>query len=558
MGLLSTLIALAGCNDDAATVGSGTSGMSDAPETDGADSSGVADDSTGEQPESFIPGPGGMRKLTSREYTESIALMLGEEAADAAAAPLDVGQQGFDAVGAALLPLPTDSIELYERSATAVANAVIGDLGPLQTLVPCVDEDAETSCYGEVATTLGRFAFRRSLDPVEVDALAALGAEARDWDEDGAFVTGLRYQLTALLQAPSFLYIQEVGEPDPEGDFRRLTSTELATRMSFFLTGHTPSLELLDAAEAGELETPEQIHATAAALVASPEARPALNNFFSEALRLRNLASAPKNADIFPEFSPELGDAMEQETLLLLTEIIWNEDADFRSFFNADHTYVNDELAALYGMDPPGQGDLFTATQWPPGQNRAGYTSQASFLTWQSGPRRNSPTKRGLYIQERILCNELEPPDPNAELDLPDSEDLTLKELLELHLDKDSCRGCHGQTDPLGFAFESYTAVGAYRTTDNGKPVETDGAVAGIGAWANAKELGDILASHPRTATCLIENLMRGRIGRAPLEDEEPAIADLEHAFEASGYSVQTLLVEMAAHPLFRLVDEPK
>jgi PAS domain-containing protein len=270
------------------------------------------------------------------------------------------------------------------------------------------------------------------------------------------------------------------------------------------------------------------------------------------------LADAPKNAELFPAFSPELGDMMKDETLLLLYEIIWDRDADFREVFSARHTYVNDTLADLYGIPSPGTGALFSKVDWPEDQHRAGYTSQGSFLTWQSGPRRNSPTKRGLYIQERILCSDIPPPDPNVDLELPEGEDLTLKELLEMHLENPGCATCHAQTDPLGFAFERYDAIGAPRDTDNGKPVETDGQVPGIGEWDNASELGDILAADPRTGNCLIENLMRGTLGQSITEDSLPGVQDLGLTFAEGGYSVQTLLVDMAAHPLFRLVDEPK
>ena len=127
-----------------------------------------------------------------------------------------------------------------------------------------------------------------------------------------------------------------------------------------------------------------------------------------------------------------------------------------------------------------------------------------------------------------------------------------------MHLDQPGCASCHGLTDPLGFAFERYSAIGALRLIDNGKPVETDGEVAGIGSWNDARELGDVLATDPRTGDCLIENLLRGSLGQSPGEDSQPGVEDLGLTFADTGYSVQSLLVEMAAHPLFRLVDEPK
>ena len=567
LGLLALLAA--GCNEDpAGSDDTDTEGGTDSSETMPTDPSGTMSgtgtdggtdsDTDGPNPEGFVPLPGGMRKLTSREYTASVEVMLGDAAADAAIPPADIAQEGFDAVGASILALSADTIELYERSATAVADAAVENPADIQALVPCVSANANPACYREVATTLGRFAFRRTLEAEEIESIAAIGAAGQQWADDGAFMTGLRYELMAILQAPSFLYIQEVGEADDESGYRHLTGVELATRMSFFLTGHTPTLELLDAAEAGELNTAEQVRAQAEQMVANPEARTALDGFFAEALRLRSLADAPKNAEVFPEFSPELGEMMKDETLLLLYDVVWDRDADFREIFSARHTYVNDALADLYGIPSPGTGDLFARVDWPEDQLRAGYTSQGSFLTWQSGPLRNSPTKRGRYIQERILCTEIPPPDPSVDLELPEGEDLTLKELLEMHLDQPGCATCHSLTDPLGFAFERYSAIGAMRLFDNGKPVETDGEIIGVGSWNDARELGDVLAADPRTGDCLIENLMRGSLGQSLTDDSAPGVEDLGLTFADTGYSVQSLLVEMAAHPLFRLVDEPK
>lgn len=578
LGLLVTALSLPACGDDSSSNSGGTDGGTESesdtnptsPDTEngteggtdtGPDTEGGTDTEdttdTGPLPEDFEPAPGGMRRLVTREYRDSVRVMLGDAAADAAIPPDDIAQDGFDAVGASIVAVPVDAIEVYERSSAAVADAVVENPQTLAATVPCVAQGENPACYAEIATNLGRFAFRRSLTPDEIDTIAQIGAAGREWG-DGDFMAGVRYEVMAILQAPSFLYIQEVGDEDANSGFRRLKPTELATRMSFFLTGHTPSLELLDMAEGGELDSVEQIRAQAQAMVASNEARPALAAFFSEALRLRELSEAPKNAEIFPEFSPELGDLMRDETLLLLHDIIWERDADYRELFNANYTYVNDALADLYGMPDPGTGPLFARMDWPADQNRAGYTSQASFLTWQSGPRRNSPTKRGKYVQEMILCIDIPPPDPGVDPTLPESDDLTLKELLEMHMTEPGCASCHAQTDPIGFAFESYTAIGGHRILDNGKPVETDGAIPGIGEWENAREFGEVLANDPRVSKCLIENFIRGTLGHSPTEGEEPGIEELDATFADSGHRVQTLLVDMAAHPIFRLVNEPK
>jgi hypothetical protein len=500
-----------------------------------------------------------MRKMLSREYRSSVELMLGPEAGAAATPPEDQAQDGFDAVGASILSLPPDAIELLERSATDIADATIANPATLAQVVPCVTGSQDAACYEEVATVLGRYAFRHPLDAGEIDRLTDIGLAGQQWDETGNFMSGLKYELMAILQSPSFLYISEVGEADPQSGYRRLTANELASRMSFFLLGRTPELELLDLAESGGLAEAAQVREVAQKMMASPEARVALASFFDELLRLRSLATVAKNAEVFPLFTPELGEAMRQESLLLVHDIVWNQDTDYRNLFNANYTFVNDPLAALYDIPEPGTGEVFTKVDWPESQNRAGYMSQASFLTWQSGPLRNSPSKRGKYVQEMILCNEVPPPDPNAELDLPEPEEnQTLKELLEQHMENDGCKSCHANFDPIGFAYEFYDGIGAYRTTDNGGPISANGEIVGIGAWNNARELGEVLAADARTARCLIENFIRGSLGHAPTKGERPGIDALDADFAESGYSVKSLLVEMVTSPVFQLVDEPK
>src|SRR4030095_5629091 len=156
--------------------------------------------------------------------------------------------------------------------------------------------------------------------------------------------------------------------------------------------------------------------------------------FYEERLRLRFLATAPKNAMTFPTWTPELAEAMRQETLLLVNDLVWERDADIRELFDADYTFVNDALAEHYDMTPPGSGAQFEKVDWPASQNRAGFTSQGSFLALQSGPLRNSPTRRGKFVLQVILCTTVLPPPNNVIPDLPEVPPggASLQELLEM------------------------------------------------------------------------------------------------------------------------------
>ncbi len=523
-----------------------------------ATSGGTVDDTGTGGSFDFQPAPGGLRKLLAREYRSTVERLLGPEAAGAAAPPTDVPQEGFDAVGAAILPLDGVVIETYETSARAVAKAAVANRARLTEIAPCVAGSPDAGCYTEVAETLGRMAFRRPLDDEEISRYAAVGEHARDWAE-GDFFAGLEFEIAAFLMSPSFLYLVEIGESDPEGGYRKLGANEVATRLSIFLLGRGPDQELLDRAAAGDLDTSEQIRSVAEDLIGSPRARTALAGFFDEYLRVRNLRTTSKNAELFPTYSVDLAEDMRQETLALVNDVIWTRDADYRELFTADYTFVNDRLAQHYKIPSPGSGDVFTKVNWPADQHRAGVLSQAGFLTFQSSSLRNSPTKRGRFVQQSVLCNQIPPPPPEVVPVLPEvPEDATLREVLDMHKDVEGCATCHGSTDPVGFAFEYYDAIGAFRPQENGRDIDASGAISGLGEWNDAVELAALLGVDPRTSMCLINNLIRGQLGHKETPGELDAIIALDAKFGEADFRMQRLLVEFTASPLFNLVDEPK
>lgn len=516
--------------------------------------------------EAFAPAPGGMRKMLAHEYTSSVALLLGPEAAAAAGPPVDVAQEGFDAIGATILSLSAEPIEFYERSANDVATAAIAAPSTLANYAPCVSAaQATVECYTEVATQMGRMMYRRPLEQAEIDTLVGVATFAQQWATENTqdpFTSAIKYELMALLQSPNFVYIPELGEPDAGSGFRKLNQYELASRISFFLLGRTPDAAMLAKAEAGELTNGEQIAAVAAELIESVEARTALTTYYDELFRLRYLPSTPKNAATFPTWTPELAEAMRQESLLLIDDIIWQSQADARTMFNADYTFVNDALALHYGITPPGGGPTaFVKADWPAAQNRAGIISQGSILAHQSGPERNSPTKRGKFIRQVLLCQVVPPPPDNVVPELPPQPPggATLEQLLELHLTDPACATCHGLTDPVGFAFEHFNSIGAYRTVDEqGLTIEGNGSDPILGEWNSAADLANILASEERTARCMIQNFVRGKIGHTEVDGEAVAIDDLNEVFGADGYRLKQLLVQMTASPLFRYTGEPR
>ena len=505
------------------------------------------------------PAPGGVRRLLARQYKASIRAVLGDAAASAAAPPKDIPLHGFGTIGAAQLSLSAVDVEAYESSARAVAQAFLGDAkaaGKHKSCTPTGPDDA--ACMGELCESVGRLLWRRELDAAELEALVTLGNAA------GAtlvsFDRGAEFAVAALLQAPEFLYIVELGEPvaGAEPERRTLTQTELATRMSFFLLDATPTADLLDAAFAGKLGTPEEVRTAATTMLAQPEAKAALGAYYDEIFRLDLIDETAKNAELFPGWSDSLKASMRASARAMLDDIVWERDADARELVTADYAFVDSQLAPLYGTSS--LAPSLEKVTLPEEQERAGLLGTPAMLSVFSHAARSSPTKRGVFIRRTLLCDTVPPPPNDVVPKLPDdpSDGLTTKELLEQHMDDDACRSCHALFDSLGWSLEIYDAIGRHRTKDKGQTIDTSGVSPNVGEFAGPRELGQLLFDHPQLPDCMVRNLYRNSMGHLETTGEEPAIAALDESFAEGGYRVQELLVALVTSPAFRLVGAPK
>jgi hypothetical protein len=552
------LVLLGGCKGDDVPAEAGDE--ADGTETaDGTgDGDGDGDGDTGG--DAFTPPPGGMRRLLDYQYVNSIEYMFGPEAAAVAAPPGDQALHGYTPIGATELSPGLDLVELYETSALAIADAAIANPETLASIVPCIQNSPNADCYTEVAQTLGHIAWRRPLTGDEVTAVVAIANEGQTWGE-GDFNAGLKYEIVRILLSPDFIYVVETGVPDDaEPDRFWLSGPEVVTRMSLLFVGRIPSLTLLTAAESGNYDEVSALQALATAMLADSRAPDAISEFFGEYLALSDIPG--KDPVMFPLYSQELVDSMVQETELLLRDIIWTQDTDFRGFFDADYTFVDDNLAALYGIEPP--ADPWAQVTLPPEQNRAGFITHASVLARNSHGNGNSTTRRGQYIQQRMLCFSVPPP-PNDVIpeipQVPEGQEMTFRELMELiHLEPESCAECHVHMDTLGFTLENYDALGAWRTQEpNGLPIDPVTEYEGWGVMENASDLAANVAMDPRTGRCIVNNIIR--YGRGSLEsvvDDGERLAALYGSFEASNFRFKQLLVDFVVSDMFRQVGAPK
>lgn len=508
----------------------------------------------------FDPAPARLRLLLARQYHSSVAYLLGDAAADATTPPTDAALNGFEAIGAAQLALGDAAVDAYEKSALAAADIAVGDPAKLAPYLPCAPTGPEDiDCHRQFVGNFGRVAWRRTLKPEEVERYTAVAQNAAL--DLGDFDAGVKFAIAGLLQSPNFLYQVEVGEPDPNAPGERLlTGVELATRMSFFLLDTAPTRELLDLAESGGLDTPEEVRDVASTMVEVPAARAALGNFFAEVLRLRALESLPKDPVTYPAWSPGLGGAMRQEALLLIEDIAFARDADFREFLDAPYTFVNGPLAALYGLidDPALLGDAWQRFDLPASTKRGGLLGQGGFLAAYAHLSSTSPTLRGKFVREVLMCQGMPAPPPDVVTDLPMGDYKTMRERLMIHQTDPACAGCHTLMDPIGLGLENFDGIGVFRLVENGVTLDTQSEIFGLGSFDGARELGTLLRDAPEVTHCLVRNLFRHATGHLETVGEKPALDDLDDAFAADGFRMKPLLVELVASPAFLRVGTPE
>ncbi len=494
-----------------------------------------------------------VRRLTHSQYNNTVRDLLGDDSRPALRFPPEDYVDGFknQSRGQGMSPL---LIESYSAAAEKLAlNAFRA--GDANRLVPCKPASADDEkCRDRFVHTFGRRAFRRPLLDAEFQRYAAaFSAQAR---ASGKFLEGARAVVEAMLQSPKFLFHVEAG---PDGRFRDYA---VASRYSYLLWDTMPSEELFEAASRGELQAVAGRDRWARRMVQSPQARQAADEFFSQWLRFDRVLNAFKERRRFPEFTPELAAAMVEETRRLLQDLVW-KDGNFMDAFRADYGFLNADLSTLYKVPAP-QGE-FQLVRFPRETPRAGLLGQASFLASSAGPTETSPTARGIFVREQLLCQHVPPPPPNINTTLAEPSEekpLTRRQRLAAHVDNPTCAACHRLMDPIGFGLESFDAIGRWRdketilvnaSEENRRPkridlpLETGGEIAGLpnSAFSNARQLGSILAESPVCQTCIVRQLFRYAVGRLETPADQEVIDRLSARFRESGFRFQELLIAL-------------
>lgn len=528
-----------------ATGGGGSSGAGIS-----AGSGGVAGSGTGGGGGAVTENPGGLklRLLTQAEYNTALVAVLGKVSVVSPLAS-DLSVAGFVSVGASAVTVSRPAAELYEAASLAATAEVFGDEARWQKLVGCEPKaDLSDACVVSFIRSAGRRAYRRDLTEAEVQRWAEVGREAARLPGSSA-ATGLSAVTSGLLQSFHFLYRVEASKLEKTSGRLHYDGTSMATRLAFLLTGRPPSDELLAAAAAGELDTADGVRAAAAPLLEDSSAVDSMAQFFSELSQAERVTVVQKDALSFPSFTVPLQWSMLKSTRLFIKNIVLAPGADVRSFYDSDQTFVDPILAPIYGVPAPASG--FAQIRLGPEAGRAGILGQAAVVAGHSPPDRNSPTQRGIFILNRLLCETpLPPPDGVTTLE-PYDPALTARERMELETKNEPCAKCHAAFDPLGFALEHLNSIGQYVSMDNNRPIDATGELDGV-AFDGVAGLGAALRNNSRAMTCLMSNFYRSANGRADATADSARIDELSRALSSKGYVWRDLVAEFVTSDAFR------
>lgn len=471
------------------------------------------------------PGQVTLRRLNRAEYNHTVRDLLGVEARPADDFPADDTGYGFDNIGD-VLSLPPVLLEKYLQAAEALVEqawpTVTNDTTPTELArqgrpalfgsLPLADtEDAVRRVLQRFATR----AFRRPVTAEDLDRLLKLYGDSRRAGEN--LQGALKVAMKAVLVSPQFLFRGEGPKPAGRSPGNiPLDDYALASRLSYFLWSTMPDDRLLALAEKGRLR--QQLAAETKRMLQDGRAQALVVRFASQWLQLPKLAEVEPDPKRFPGFDAKLREAMQRETELFLGAVM-REDRSVLEFLDADYTFVNQRLATHYGLavpsGPPFQGEAFQRVSLA-GTPRGGLLTQASILTLTSNPTRTSAVKRGKWVLENILGAPPPPPPPNV----PELSEVKLKgslrQRLEQHRDNPMCASCHASMDPLGFGFENFDAVGAWREKDDGFPVEPAGKLQSGESFQTPAELRRILVrtKRPEFLRCLTGKMLTYALGR--------------------------------------------
>jgi hypothetical protein len=461
----------------------------------------------------------GVRRLTMKEAQAAVEALLGVSGGPfTTALGTDTRQTGFTRNAAqAVSSVQADALW---QAAAGLAQAAVTD--HLATLAPCSNSndsninDSDTCAKSFIRTFAAR-AFRRTPTAGEEAQLFTVYTVGRT--QEGTYAGGVQLVIAAVLQSPSFLYVTELGEPTGSDGGLRLTGEELANELAFLFTGGPPSDALLDAGRTGALATADGREAVVRQLLSTAAGRAQVERFVLEWFGQDTVDTVSKDGVLYPEWPSYRADVLAESKWIIDATVI-DGDGTLKSLLTTPTSSVTPALAKFYG-DYPAAGGQVTL---PPA--RRGLLLTAGFLAANSQPASTAPVKRGAGVRKKLLCQTIPVPTTLGVITVPEPDPTkTTRERFDAHSQTPACAGCHAQLDPIGFSMEGFDPVGRFRSTENGKPVDTTGTLLNAGDATGGFDAGvDLLARLAESEIvkdCVPRQVYRYASGRNGGHEEE-------------------------------------
>lgn len=508
-------------------------------------------------------GPAPLRRLSNTEYLYALGDLFPSLHPALPPLPADNSVTGFENEVDAQAPSDV-RIARFETIANLYAAAATTDDAAVAAITGCTAwaSPAEAaSCRASFLRTLGTRVFRR---PLTAEEELHFTQRFASWTAAVDFPAAVQLTLSALLQAPQFLYRAEPIDPLAPATEATIPVEPyaMASRLSFFLWESIPDDELLRAAAAAELGTEDEIRAQTARMLADPRALRLAWDFHRQWLALDRITTeehAVRTPEIDPAWTPATQASALRESRLFV-EHSFAEAGTLADLFGSRRAWLDDEMARIYGVPAPREPWTETAL---PADQRAGLLTRVAYLAGTSHRGGTSPPIRGNAINLRLLCQLPAPPPDGADLSMPvappGAGPQTNRMLFEART-AGPCQSCHRSLNGFGFGFERYSASGAFLTEQAGLPIDASGEITGTdvdGAFGDAIELSAALGKSVVVERCAAQKWLQFALGRSPTLEEGGLAEDITARFVASHGDLRVLITEIVASPTFRTRQRP-
>lgn len=502
------------------------------------------------------PGPSGLRRLGNQEFIRSArdALHLSEGESEQALALLE--PEGEARLLSSPRVVSATHLEKYMKAAFYLADVAVSTPERRSKLALC--DLAKESCYKFLATSLGSQLYRQQLSKREVDNFAALAATPTGTQAD--VYRPAKLIIAGIFSSSRFLFRIEDGvESGKLANWKKLSSTEVATRLSFMIWGTNPDAQLTQLAHEGKLGDIASVQATARVMLEDARASEGVGRFISRWLELDEVKVAPRPVAQFPEWSDANKLSAMAEVNLFMRDFWVPKGANLLDALSARYSYIDDNLAPIYGLPPAGQE--LVKVELP--AERTGLLTQSGFLT-ASVPGASetvTPILRGKFLRNAFLCTIPVPGPPAMIPEVSNDPALTVRERLASHRTSAECAACHQLLEPLGFGLEQYDEIGRFHATGSRGEVLTGAGqaygLAGDPAFVGPKELAALLQASPEVSDCIATKAFQFAYGREVSPEDACSVAQASTALATSNFNLKEMILAMVTSDAFRFTSVP-